>query len=267
MKDIAVAVACYNNESEVIEFAKNLSKQNSVDRIQFLVTCNACSDIQSFERDLKNQIPSVYVYDPGKNLGYLPGCLYGVNASNVSYSWVMICNTDIEFQSPDFFEKAINSVPENVWCIGPDIVLSQNGTHQNPFLIKKPSKRKVRIWKMVYSNYLLFSLYFKLYDLRPKKQIKNELISEYVYALHGSCFMLSRDCVLKIINHANNIFMYGEELLVAEIVRENKKKCYYNATVYIKHNENQVTGKIGSRKKQKWFKQSIDYLYSRLMSV
>ena len=266
MKDIVVAVACYKNEKEVIKFAENLSKQSASERIQLLVTCNACSDIQSFKGEIKKQFSSVEVYDPGKNLGYLPGCLYGVNKTGVPYSWVMVSNTDIEFQGNDFFEKVLKDVPEDVWCVGPDITLSHNGTHQNPFMMERPSKRKAWIWKTVYSNYCLFWLYFKIYDLKKKKLIDKEPLSSFVYAVHGSCFFLHRDCLNIIMDQANNIFMYGEELLVSEIIREYKKKCYFNATACITHNENQVTGAIAGRNKQKWFKQSINYLYSGLIS-
>lgn len=50
MRDIAVAVALYNNEKEVIKFAENLLKQTLINRIQLLVTCNACNNVGEFEK-------------------------------------------------------------------------------------------------------------------------------------------------------------------------------------------------------------------------
>ena len=77
MVDIVISVACYNNEQEIVVFARNLKKQTISDRIKLVVSCNACSDIDKFSADLKNEYPLSEVYNPKKNLGYLNGCLYG----------------------------------------------------------------------------------------------------------------------------------------------------------------------------------------------
>lgn len=261
MRDIAVAVALYNNEKEVIKFVENLLKQTLINRIQLLVTCNACNNVGEFEKKIHEILPSARVFDPKENLGYLNGCLYGVRVTGNVYSWVLVSNTDIDFKQNDFFEKSIENVPKDVWCIGPDITLAATGTHQNPFLLNRPSKKRVLIWKIAYSNYLLFRLYFKLSELKPKKKQDGDLDSRYVYAVHGSCFLLEQECVRKIIKNNPKIFMYGEELLVAETVYNNGKKVYFTSNVGIIHNENQVTGKIGMKRKQKWFKESIDYIF------
>lgn len=263
MNDIAVAVACYNNEDEVLEFARKLSHQNQIEKIQLLVTCNACKDFEQFGNDIKSILPTAQVFDAGSNLGYLSGCLYGVKKTKIPYSWIMVSNTDIDFPQDNFFEKALNKVPENVWCIGPNIVLSATGAQQNPFLKSRPSNKKVNTWRIAYSNYFFFRLYQKLHKLKIKKKIQSPRSSGEVYAVHGSCFFLRNECVQKIIEENSNIFMYGEELLIAEIVRENAKCSFYNSEVSIYHNENQVTGKVASKRKQQWFKASISYLYSR----
>ena len=260
MRDIAVAVTLYNNEKEIIGFAGSLLKQSIADRIQLLVTCNACKDPESFRKELLEVLPSALVFEPGKNLGYLNGCLYGVKECGQDFSWVMVSNTDIEFKETDFFEKLTGKVRDDIWCISPDIVLSATGVHQNPFLSERPSKKKIMIWKTAFSNRFLYRLYFKLSDLKPRKPQRGSLKSRYVYAVHGSCFMFRKECVEKILPVCNNIFMYGEELLVAEIVRQNGKKAFFNASVGIIHNENQVTGTIGMDRKQKWFKNSFRYL-------
>lgn len=267
MRDIAVAVTCYNNEKEVINFAKHLSKQNIVDRIQLLVTCNAVKNFVTFRNELKDVMPSACVFNPERNLGYLPGCLYGLGKNEKNYSWVMVSNTDIEFKQNDFFEQAIKDVVESVWCIGPDIELPDTCVHQNPFLENRPSAKKIFTWRVAYSCFTLFRLYFKLHDLSSKKELNSiHLSDKKVYALHGSCFFLKHECVQKLMEEKADIFMYGEELLIAEIVRENGKSCYFKANIGILHNENQVTGNIASKTKQKWFNRSIKYLYGRFFS-
>lgn len=257
MRDLAVAVVCYNNEKEVIEFARNLASQSDINRIRLLVTCNSVRDFTALKNQINSVMPSAHVFDPGKNLGYLPGCLYGVEKSQDNYSWILVCNTDISFIDFNFFEKALSGIENDVWCVGPDIRLVVSEIHQNPFLTSRPSKLKVNIWKIAYSCYPLFWLYFKLHDIKLQNMGTNHLDSEIVYAVHGSCFFLKRECLDAIVNEKKIGFMYGEELLVAEVVKTNNKKTYYNAKVAILHNENQVTGKIGNKRKQKWFKESL----------
>ena len=258
MRDIAIAVVCYNNDEEVVEFAKNLALQSAVNRIRLLVTCNSVEDFDGFKEKLNSAMPSAIVYDPGQNLGYLPGCLYGVKNSLDNYSWILICNTDIAFVENNFFEKAIGDVEKDVWCVGPDIRLLASGIHQNPFIKNRPSKLKVNIWKIAYSCYPLFWLYFEMHDIKPQTIGTSHVNSERVYAVHGSCFFIKKECLDAIINEKKIGFMYGEELLVAEVVETNNKKTYYNAKASIIHNENQVTGKIGNKRKQKWFKESLN---------
>ncbi|OON85000.1 hypothetical protein BXO88_14530 [Oribacterium sp. C9] len=259
MRDIAVAVVCYNNEAEVVEFTKNLSKQSIIDNIQLLVTCNAVGDFEKFQKEIENVMPSALVYNPGKNLGYLPGCLYGVEQSGRMYSWVMVSNTDIEIIQSNFFDAAFKEVGDDIWCIGPDIKLASIGVHQNPFLKKRPTKSKVTIWRIAYSCFPLFWLYFKLYDLKPQKNKKEKLQIKSVYAVHGSCFLLKRECVDRILEEKPNVFMYGEELIIAEIIKSNGKTCFFDSDLKILHNENQVTGKIESKRKQRWFKESMNF--------
>ena len=262
MKDIAVAVTCYNNEQEVMNFARALMQQTAISRIQLIVTCNSCRDISTFKKDLEQIDPLVQVYHPEKNLGYLQGCLYGVERSNNKFRWVLISNTDISFCSNDFFERALNTDMEDVWCIGPDIVVKKSGIHQNPFLVRRPSKSKMLIWKTAYSNSFFFSCYSLLHMKKPHNNTST-VVSGNVYAVHGSCMLLKEDCVHAISKEAKNIFMYEEELLIAELILENGKRSFFNSGIGIIHNENQVTGKIGNKRRQKWFKKSIDYIYCR----
>jgi GT2 family glycosyltransferase len=81
--------------------------------------------------------------------------------------------------------------------------------------------------------------------------------TESVYALHGSAFLLRRECVVSLMKLESLPFMYGEELFVAETVFKNKMRMVLDCDYILYHNENQVTGKIPSKQKQKWFSDSI----------
>jgi GT2 family glycosyltransferase len=179
----------------------------------------------------------------------------------------MICNTDIIFEDNSFIEQFLSKTyDDSVWCVGTSIILKRTGKNQNPFLRVRPTSAKVHTWRIFYSSYPLFRLYFKLHDIKKRKNASTQEIccaSGYVYGVHGSCFFVTEECVNQLVPEAQGIFMYGEELLVAEVIRHNAKKIYYDSSLKIVHNENQVTSAIASSRKQKWFNNSFVYMYNQ----
>ena len=262
MIDIVISVACYNNEKEIIVFARNLKTQTISDRIKLVVSCNSCFDIEKFSADLKNEYPLSEVYNPQKNLGYLNGCLYGFQNQTDPFKWGLISNTDIDFTSNDFFEKVLEYQDNEIWCVGPDIVLSGRNIHQNPYRVNRPSRFDKRIRDFIFSYYCFYMIYLYLHYAKRKlrKEEKHVALSSFVYALHGSCFILRKECIDALLAENNQIFMYDEEFFIAEVVYKLGKKVFFDSSLGVLHNENQTTGKINHKIKQKWFKQSIDYL-------
>lgn len=263
--NIVISVTCYNNEDEVIAFAKQIAEQSVCKNIQLIITCNSTKEYE-YLKDAVNGVSIVsHIYNPGRNLGYLQGCLYGVEKTNLpNHYWLMIGNTDLTFTTNTFFEDIFNDVNSDDWCIGPNILLKETEKSQNPFFLERPTKRSMMIRKIAYSHFLLYQMYFKLSNIKTQlKKGDKDYSSQRVYSVHGSCFLLNSNIIPLLMKESQNIFMYGEELLVSELVREKGKKIFYNSCAKIIHNENQVTGKIANRKKQQWFKQSTDYIYRR----
>ena len=262
---ILISVVCYNNEDEVIAFAKQLAEQSICNNIQLIVTCNGSKRFEYLMGALSHFSFPTHVYNPERNLGYLQGCLYGVRKTKLpDQYWLMVCNTYLCFTSTNFFESVFDGVDSSVWCIGPNIKLKATGKSQNPFFFERPSKQSMLLRKIVYSNYMLYKVYCMFSDMKNKSW-KEEIrhTSCFVYSVHGSCFLLKSDVIPLLIKESQNIFMYGEELLVSEIVRGQQKKVFFNCEASAIHNENQVTGTIATKRKQQWFKQSTDYIYSR----
>lgn len=267
-QNIVISVVCYNNEDEVIAFAKAIAEQTISDRIFLLITCNSVKEYGYLVDELEKIDLKTFLYNPGTNLGYLNGCLYGVTKTKLpSKYWLTICNTDLIFESKSFFENIIKDVDKDTWCIGPNIVLKATGKSQNPFFKFRPSKKSMQIRNFAYSHFFSYKIYFKLADIKGKVSKKSkEYNSQYVYAVHGSCFIVSSDMVPLLGDIGKNVFMYGEEILVAEIIYENEKKTYFNSSITVIHNENQVTGKIPTKKKQEWFSKSTKYICKRFFS-
>lgn len=265
MYKIAISVICYDNEEEVLGFADKLSKQKECEKIVLLVTCNKCTNVKKLINDLKKIEISSQVFEPKCNMGYLHGCLYGFKEFNEEYEWAIISNTDIEFVSDKFFVKFLdNHYDSKIGCIGPDITLKATGKHQNPFALTRPRNTLMKFRKIMYANYFLYSLYYTLSDVKNKiyhTSVQKE--KGYVYGVHGSVIILRKECIDRFLEDEIQIFMYGEELYIAEILKENQLLSYYDTNLKIIHNENQVTAKITDQKKQKWCSQSISFLVKR----
>ena len=265
MIEIAVSVICYDNENEVLEFANKLSRQKDSEKIMLLVTCNKCKNVEQLRENLSKIKIFSQVFDAKQNLGYLPGCLYGFKSYSGEYKWSVISNTDIDFVSDEFFAKFLNKhYDSQIACIGPDITVRATGKHQNPFAASRPSNALMKLRKVVYSNYGLYRLYGWLSKIKNKIiNHETQITNKYVYGVHGSVIILKKECVDKFIDDDIQIFMYGEELYIAEKLRESQLLSYYDTNLKIIHNENQVTGKIASPKKQEWSSQSINFLVDR----
>lgn len=264
-KDIVISVICYGNEDEVISFARELSNQKDKEKIILLVTCNKCNNIELLKKELCKVQISSRIFLPEKNLGYLQGCIYGIKEYNNNYKWAIISNTDIEFVSKSFFSEFLQKeYASDIACVGPNIKLKGDIKKQNPFAISRPDRQKMLVRKIAYSNYFFYRIYLEL--SRFKRNIHKdiqEVKSGVVYAVHGSIFFLKKQCIERLISDNNSLFLYGEELYIAEMIRNEKQYCFYDNTLEVIHNQNQVTRKIGGRNRQRLFKQSIDLLIQK----
>lgn len=265
-KEILILVSCYNNEDEVVKFANHLSNQTISEKIFLVVSCNSVKDKEKLLKGLATSGLDNAVLYPEKNLGYLHGCLYGLrhSISVEDFKWIMISNTDIEFQSNAFFYDLLNKKTcKDIWCIAPHIVLP-SGRRQNPFLISRPSSKKMMTWKRIQGNQVGLQLYTKLAYVKRKlnanKESHNDFKNSIIYAAHGSCIILKPECVVLLSQINDKIFMYGEELLIAELIRKNKKKVYYIRDLVVHHNENSTTKLIDYKRKSMYYKQSYEYL-------
>lgn len=269
---LIIVVTCYNNEDEVVRFVKDLCKQGDCNKITVLITCNEISDITKLKANLKDISIRNYVYVPSKNLGYLQGCFYALKLYKKieDTDWIMISNTDVNLKSKDIVNK-LRKYDGNslVGVIAPDIELPSK-KKQNPFLIKRPSKMQIKIWKTIQSHPLTYYIYawmsIKKHHFIKKKNVSEGVEKKEIYAAHGSCFIIRGDCVKIAMQYNNKIFMYGEELFIAEVVKSIRRKIYFIPEIHIEHNENTITGKVGIRKKASWNKQSYKYLWKEFFA-
>src|SRR5882762_7093902 len=90
--------------------------------------------------------------------------------------------------------------------------------------------------------------------------------SETIYAAHGSFFIFSRRYFEAGGFLDGNLFLYGEEISVAEICRSLRLPVVYEPSLCVLHNEHQSTGKRISRFSYECQKNALRYVTSRYLS-
>ncbi len=265
MNKVIIAVICYYNEAEVVDYVKNIAQQ-TYKNVIVLICCNAIKNKEYLESELKRISIETRTFYPEKNLGYFNGCLYAVRMFKEMdpNDIIIISNTDIAIDDINMLGKIDRTIDDNIAVIAP-IILMRNGVNDNPFLMRRPSVYKILLWRYILGIWLGFFLYNAMHNIKNKiwhirKSIKCQ--SGNIYSAQGSFMIFTSNMMRKMLQQENDIFLYGEEIYVAEVARKNNLKIVYDDRLVIKHNENSSTKYSSCKRKASWYKQSYTYIYN-----
>lgn len=241
----------YENEDEVINYAKELVKQN--DNIKLVIVVNKIGKkgVNYVNDSLMVLDIDFEIVNPGENIGYLNGLIYGYKKTSFLSEWYILSNTDICIKDDCFIKKCREEVEfknDKVWLIGPSVLVPKLKKYSNPYFSVRPLKifYQSRIWAMRFP--ILFNILFNL-----KSKIKSEKMekkqSGYVYAVHGSFMFLRKELLDILSTNKNWELLYDEEQYIAEIVRKYNHSTYYCDDIEVLHMEGASTGKVDIRKK------------------
>ncbi|QXB22141.1 hypothetical protein [Lelliottia amnigena] len=254
-KNIVVICIDYHSHDESTDYIKNILEKNS--RVNVILVCN--SGKEKFDDEFLSH-NRLHVYDFGKNLGYMQAAHLGLSEyvkSNGVPDWTILSNTDITLEADSFF-SILECDNRTDSIIAPEII-SIDGYHQNPFLIYRPSLRKLNFLKLVYSNPITFNLYSKLSNLKLKfKKRQCGKKPGLIYASHGSFIIIGQYFFKSGLSLEHPMFLYGEELLLAERARTKNINTIYDPGYKVLHHEHIATGKLASSFKAKCLHDSID---------
>ena len=259
-------VTLFCNEIEVLEYAIKLSKQSiSADiSLVIVVNKNGVMTENDFNDKLRKINLKIYLYKPRENLGYLNGLIYGYNQfikRHESPEWIVMSNTDITFSNNEFFKDFFkNKYNENIWLIGPSIYSSKNKSYDNPQYKNRHSLKSLEKRIYIFKRPMLAYYYLKIANIKAKYKKRKKEDSQYTYSLHGCFFFVNNNFMEILKDKKYGSLMYSEEAYLAELVRLNNKKCYYESGIEVIHTESTVTGKIDVKKKIRYFQESLEYI-------
>lgn len=250
-------------------FIKQLSNQKFKD-YKVVVVNNGSNNFERLQHSIE-LLPEAVLVNPNENKGYLGGANFGLNAflklPSDMPDKVIVCNTDIDFPTDSFLDS-VSQLKADI--IGPAIISSQTKADQNPFYSNRISLSKLRFLKVVFSVYLFYLMYQTLAlakNLFKRNAITQQITKpQNVYAIHGSFMIFNKSCFVKGMSFNYGSFLYGEEIYIAEIGRNNNMIVQYNPALQVIHNEHSTTGTYKKPQHIKFMSQSIKYLIKKYFS-
>ncbi len=270
MAKILISCVNYHSEKEITEYINHLSKQTVYDKLDIVVSDNSCDELKFHKlvskfKDVKN----VYFFNPKMNLGYIHGINFGINKYLENHElpeWIAITNTDITYVTETFYEELLINYPIGYNCIiAPSIFARYKKVFQNPMLINRYSKLEMFILTKVYKNRIIERSFNFVNNIRIKfiKRKTKVVQSQEIYAGHGACLILNKTFFENGGNLNYGSFLFGEEVYIAEVVRNIDGKIYFDKGLRVNHNEHQTIGKVKSKLINKYYDDSMNYLYKK----
>ena len=186
-------IVYYNNSEEIENYILEVAaiSHNMVD-IMLIVNSDINNQIVEIENRLKTKgVECLQIMDYGENVGYLNSMLKTIKSIDLNhYDYVILSNTDIHYESKDFFSKLSElNVSEEIGCIAPSVFAEKSNSYSNPHYLnrvpKKKLKRLVRIFKLPF----LGKIYLKLSEKKAENTRNEKKSSCFVYSPHG-CYMI-----------------------------------------------------------------------------
>lgn len=194
-----------------------------------------------------------------KNIGYFRGLNLGLNfiyKKRIEYNYVIVSNNDLSFDNS--FSKLKNKISrysDETLLVVPDVVTKKN-EHQNPHVINKVSASRIFFYNIYYLNYYLGMFIYRLFQ-KIKRPAKKDLKRQYIYMGIGAIYVLTPKYMEKLKYLPNDVFLWGEEALIAHQVTSVGGKTLFDPSLRVVHDESESTGRIPSKEKYKQMKKSF----------
>jgi N-acetylglucosaminyl-diphospho-decaprenol L-rhamnosyltransferase len=249
MKNIFI-ILNYNDSATTISYLKNIKKFKNVDNIIVIDNCSTDNSLNDLYKVKSNKVE---ILKTNQNKGYAYGNNYGIKYAIKKYH-----NCNLIISNPDIiideitFNSLINKISNDsdISLIAPTI--KENGVLN-------------RGWKLPTAfNELMLSIphfatkYKDNHILYKEDYYKNDISK--VDVVSGCFFIIKSEVITKINYFDENTFLYYEENILAQKLKEKGYKTYISNKDYIIHNHSiSINKSVNELKKFKLLKQSQEY--------
>lgn len=285
---IVIVAVSYESDDSAVELVRNVTTLAEGEYVRVVVVDNTeGGESRGFFERLTRVNPDVLCVKPPSNLGYFGGARRGFQEylrTGMGYEWVIVSNVDVLFESAEFLVnlRRMENL-EDVGVVAPSIWSSKAWRDQNPKMVYRPSRRKLQFLRVVYQRPTLMNLYGfasllkhnlahvllkPLLDGRHRhRELKtdarvskatNELT--LIYAPQGACVIFSRRFFERGGSLDYPMFLFYEEIFVAETARRLGLSILYCPRLRLVHEDHLSTGVFRSRATAAHVLKSLNYI-------
>ena len=189
------------------------------------------------------QMVKVFAYN--KNLGYFGAVKRMMReAPPVDSDFVIISNVDVVMDESALVKLCGLRLRDDIGWIAPQIYSTSENRDRNPKIVNRYSLRKLRLLRLLF-KYPLLNMLYKA-TLYKRKKLQTHVAGE-IYGGHGSFIILTKEYYKRCGCIDYPVFLFGEEIYLAEQCLRSKLKVVYEPEVRIVDSDHASTGKMPSR--------------------
>lgn len=261
MKHIAIYCVTYFSYDALKKYLQSIDDSIHQEQIELDV----------FVADNTDQQPIAINYQPShyhlevlaihKNLGYFQAIKQlMLKHSPDSYDCSIISNVDV-ILAQDFFKQLVGiEISLHTGWIAPKIYSSAEKRDKNPKVLQRYTAPKLRMLKTLFQHPWLYNLY--THTLHKRKKLFTHQAGK-IYAGHGSFIILTEEYFKRcgIINYP--IFLFGEELYLAENCLNHQLDVTYAPTLTVYDSEHASTGSFKSKQYCQYNQEALTYILTQ----
>lgn len=260
MKRVLLVCVNYNSYKELSNFYNSVVKsvQNKPDISVDILVADNSTKVEKLAFESTDNVSVKHVNYP--NIGYLGAAQRAIAEETdvAQYDYVAISNVDLKMDE-DFFSKLVGlKIEDDIAWVATKIWSEDEGRDRNPKVMQRYSKRKLQLINLMYRIPILDWLYT---NTMYKKKAEYAPSPECdLYAGHGSFMLLTKTFFKHYKKIEYPIFLFGEELYLAELIRKAGLRVHYVPELVVRDMEHVSTGKMKKTFYYKCNKESIDYI-------
>lgn len=268
MESFVFVTVNHNCFSETKEYILSIMSLNGIFKKHIIIIDNSTTEddyivISNYIKENNFEFVSVVRTE---NEGYFQALNRGIEISkikNLNPKFYIVGNNDITFQ--DNFLDTLHQmkINHNELIIAPDVI-TKDGSHENPHSINRVSKIKRFSFDIFYSNYYISKFINMFYGTNKRKYKSFNPHRQEIYMAIGAVYVISQHFFEYFAKLWDEVFLYGEEAVLAGQIASVKGKIIYEPSLKCYHNESSTTSKINNKKKYKIIQKSYR-IYSKYL--
>ncbi|MBE5863167.1 MAG: glycosyltransferase family 2 protein [Lachnospiraceae bacterium] len=268
MMNIVFVVLHYENLRDTKACVESLLKYVINDKARIVIVDNGSIYGKLDEiKKIYYEYDQIYFLKSEKNLGFAKGNNLGFLYAKhkLKAEIIILCNNDLIFPQIDYIKIIKKHFEEDYFDVaGNQIISIVDGKNQNPIPVQYATKQQLFVRIIKY--YILYFFCFFNFDIMIQKFFSHEIIEYHPnkdddFQLFGACLIFANRYIKEFDGLYDKTFMYNEESILKERVKNHKLKMKYYEDAFVKHKEGASTKEIygeGKKKRKFYYKWNID---------